>query len=530
MRRRKTAAIWLVTVLLAVTALAGCGGGRDSGNAVGTGAANSGETNASDTGKAPSEQGEQAEKLDPVTLKILLRGNRPAALDEVIAEAERRMADTLNVKLDITFVASSDHASKVQVALNSGEPYDLVFNAPWINMNQMIAAGHFTPLDDLLAQYGPNILKTRPESMWEANKVNGSVIGIPLAVSYSGGKGFLVRKDIREKIGFREIETLDDYIDFLYAVKEKESIIPLTPGSATTEGILPYIFEQSPGKYDYIQPTNVLSNLNYTLYYKNNDGIVYNLFETEEPVIMDGLKQIRQWYLDGIIHPDIMAVKNGNEVYISGKTASIVKNDFGVNPQWEADLQGNMPGAESEYINFYDFNEKRITNFQASNFIFVPKYSKNKERAIQFLNWAHEKENYDLLAYGIEGKHWEAVGDKGYRVLDNSYGWWPYLWIWNPDLNRENADLPQEIIDMNLWTQNAENYIPDILTGFSFDAAPVANEIAQLNATAVELFNPIRHGAFDFDQSWANYKEKAAPLAKAIQQELQQQIDRFLQR
>jgi len=518
MWKKKAYLIVLAAVLLTMGVI-GCSSGN------GSGSGQQASPNQTGGNSAASQS-----KLEPVKLKILLRGNRPAALDEVIAEAERRMADTLNVKLDITFVASSDHAAKVQVALNSGEKHDLIFNAPWINMTQMMAAGHFSPLDDLLEQHGPNILKSRPQAMWDANKVNGSVIGIPLAVSYGEGKGFMVRKDIREKIQFPKIETLDDYIEYLYAVKEKDGIIPLTPGSATTDGMLNYILDQDPQGNNFIKATNVLSNTNPTLYYKNNDGIVYNLFETEEPIIMDKYKQIRQWYVDGIINPDIMAVKNGNEVYISGKTASIVKNDFGLNPQWEADLKNNAPGAESEYINFYDFDQKRISNYQASNFVFVPKYSENKERAIQFLNWAHEKENYDLLAYGIEGKHWEAVGDKGYKILDDSYGWWPYLWIWNPELNRENADLPQEIIDMNLWTQDVNHYIPDILTGFSFDANPVANEIAQFNALAVELLNPIRHGALDFDKAWAAYKGKAAPLAKTIQNEMQKQIDQFLKR
>ena len=60
-------------------------------------------------------------ELDPVTLKIVLPGDRPADMDKVIQEAEKRMADTINVKLDIGIVPFSDLAQKTQVMLASGE-------------------------------------------------------------------------------------------------------------------------------------------------------------------------------------------------------------------------------------------------------------------------------------------------------------------------------------------------------------------------------------------------------------------------
>ena len=67
------------------------------------------------------------EELSEVTLKIMIPGDRPPDMDLVIAEAEKRMKDTVNAKLDIVFVPWSDLAQKTQVTLASGENMDIIF-------------------------------------------------------------------------------------------------------------------------------------------------------------------------------------------------------------------------------------------------------------------------------------------------------------------------------------------------------------------------------------------------------------------
>ena len=108
-----------LVLLIALVAIAGCSG------------KNEGE------GKAPGPSGQTGDsaggdaKLEEVTLKIMIPGDRPSDMDLVIAEAEKRMKDTINVKLDVVFVPWSDLAQKTQVTLASGENIDLIFDAPW---------------------------------------------------------------------------------------------------------------------------------------------------------------------------------------------------------------------------------------------------------------------------------------------------------------------------------------------------------------------------------------------------------------
>lgn len=63
-------------------------------------------------------------------------------------------------------------------------------------------------------------------------------------------------------------------------------------------------------------------------------------------------------------------------------------------------------------------------NSYINNGVAINANSKNKERAMMVLNEFYTNPDvYDLAMLGIEGKHWEAVGDDQYKVIDESgYG------------------------------------------------------------------------------------------------------------
>ncbi|RAP78735.1 ABC transporter substrate-binding protein [Paenibacillus montanisoli] len=475
---------------------------------------------ASTTNNSATEQAEP-EPLEPVTLKILVPGDKPNNLGEVLAEAEKRMADTLNVKLDMTFVGWADYGKKLQVSLAAGEDYDLVFDAPWNIQTAMIQAGYYEPLEALLDKYGPTIKSSRPEQMWEANKLFGKVYGIPLGVYNVSGRGYYIRKDLREKLGIPPIQTWDDFEKFLYAVKENEpKISPIHPG-----GLDLVSFQLLADQDTHIK--NFWGG--YTLYYKNNDGKAYNMFEERDPKFWEAILTVRKWFTDKIIDQDVLASGSGVEAFKAGKAASASANGFDLPKAVVDALKSVDPAAEAEFVTFFDKNKKMVSDFKQWNFMHVPVSSKNKERAIMFLNWANEKENYDLLAYGIEGKHWEAVGTDAYKELDELYPWFPYAWIWNPESNRENAAQSEEIRGWNLWSKDPNNFIEDKLTGFTFDDTKVKAESEQVAALFSAISGPLFYGTVDPEKTWEEYKEKAAPFTKKVQEEAQRQIDEFLQ-
>ncbi|WP_088833859.1 DUF3502 domain-containing protein [Paenibacillus tyrfis] len=507
-----------ITLVLLTSLLAACSGSSDAGPAA---------TNV----PGSTAKGDGTKKPDPVTLKIMVPGDRPKDFDAVIQEAEKRMADSLNVKLDVVFVPWADLAQKTQVTLSSGENIDLIFDAPWLHLTQQIAAGSYEPLDDLLKQYGPNILKNRPQQMWDANKFDGKIMGIPNGNSFVQGRVYYVRKDLREQLGIAPIKTYDDLIKFAYAVKEKvPNITPLVPaGQDVNKGL-------SEGAYRHywadnkenIQPSPALSE-SLILYTKNNDGKIYNLFDEMEPAVWSWIQNARKLYQDKVISPDVLAIKEVMEPAKQGKAAIVVTNDFGVKDDIQKALKSGNPKAEFEAVTFMNLTKGAVlTNSLQYNFISVPVVSKHKERAIQFLDWANQKENYDLLVYGIKDKNWEAVGDDQYKFKGDGYKWFPYVWVWNPTTDRQDASQDEETKKLNKWTADAGNFTIDKLSGFTFNNAPVSNEISQYTSMEAKYYSALFNGVVDPESYWAKFKAEAAPLAKKIQLEEQKQIDAFL--
>ncbi|NOU73019.1 extracellular solute-binding protein [Paenibacillus sp. LMG 31458] len=513
---KKSKSIFLVT-LMATMLLSACSGKNN-------------ETESASPSGGASPAAKTNQKLQQVTLKIMIPGDRPARMDAIIAEAEKRMADTLNVKLNITFVPWADLAQKTQLTLASGESIDLIFDAPWLHLSQQIAAGSYEPLEGLLDKYGPNIVKARPQQMWDANKFSGKIYGIPLGASHFQGRGYYVRKDIREKLGIAPIKTYDDLIKFAYAVKEKvPGITPLLPaGQDGLKDMSEAVFRRFFDTKTHLSPSPVLTQ-SLVLYTKNNDGKVHNLFDEIDPTIWSWIKNARKLYQDGIIGKDVLAVKDLSQPAKEGKVAIFDQNNFGIAPDIQSAVKQNDPNAEFESVTFFDATPKaNISNFQQWNFISVPVVSKNKERAIQFLDWANQKDNYDLLTYGIKGEDWEPVGDDQYKSMSKGYAWFPFAWIMNPLFDRLDANQDPETQNYNKYTKVADNFTTDILTGFTFDNTPVANEIAQYNTIESKYYTAIMNGVVDPDSNWLQFKTAASGLAKKIQTEEQKQIDAFL--
>lgn len=480
------------------------------------------------TGKQTASPGPSGKTLDPVTLKIVIPGDRPADMDKVLAEAEKRMKDTINVKLDVTFVPWSDYDAKTQLMLSTGEANDLMFDAPWSHMDQMIAAGYYEPLDNLLQQYGQNILATNSKNTWDANKRNGKIMAIPLGVSNFLGFSFAVREDILEKLGNPPINNYDDLIKVAYMVKEKfPNMVPYSPHTE-----LPATFRAF-GDSTLDSWTNAQRLvLNEVLYRTGNDGKLHNLFEEMVPSFWDGVLKTNKLYQDKIIYQDVLSDKDKLNFPNSGKVFMMDYNDFAVKAADQAALAANAPGAKWKSITFFDLTPKKYTStFAQANFIAVPKSSTHKERAIQFLNWVQESQaNYDLLAYGIEGVNWKPVGNHQYTPLTpDKYPWFPYGWIWNPKYDRMNGDLDEKQLKYYAFTNNADSFTKDVLTGFFFDTKPVQNEITQFSTLKAKYYFPILYGVLDPDKYWAQFKQEAYPLSKKVQNEMQKQIDAFLQ-
>lgn len=497
----------LLAVMLVVSACSGDGG----------------ESTATNSGK----NGDAT--LEAVTLKVVVPGGKGNNFDEVLAEVNKRLKAEMNTQIDLTLIDFADISQKTNVMLSSGENVDLIFDAPWLHLDSMASQGFYEELSGLLKEYGPEVLKTRPEQMWEANKIGGSIYGVPLGSSYTQARSIFIRKDLREKLNQPPVQSYKDLKAYLYAVRDnKPGITPLMAGAddVTYSWVNWLIRDDTTAS---IRPTNVFG-ASLMLYYKGNDGKAYNLFETSEPQIWSNIEDVRQLYLDKIMSQDVLTNKTSPaEMQTQNKVAATPQMAFGIPQAFNDQLQQLDPEGELEAVRLFDLTPgKNISNYKMDNFICIVKASKHKERAMMFLDWANKQENYDLLERGIEGKNWKKVGDHQYETLNNDGGLVSFQLMLNPVLEREWAGTDEETRKYNQFIAEADNFTKDIMTGFTFDPTPVKNEVAQFSTIQAKYYNGLFNGALDPEEYFAKFKAEGEAPLKKVQIELQKQIDAFL--
>lgn len=473
-----------------------------------------------------------AEPMEPVTLRVIMRGEVPNDMDEIVAELERQMADTINVKLNLVWWPNSDISNLTRVSLASGEPNDLIWHPGRTDMTTFVNMGALLELDELAPIYAPKFLADRPAQMIEYSKYKGRLYALPLGVYNKSGHHYNVRDDLRKALGMEPLENREDIIEFAYKVKEVyPEIPPIVPGSFGQEQFTTWAtFPHLAGKRDedFLMPTDALSG-DLMLYYKHNNGKVYNFFDDPEPSVQESLKEARQLYQDGIIYEDVLSLSTYRDAMAENKAAVVSWGDIIPEPTYVNRLKTVVPEGEiASVFNYTTEPGQLVATFKAWNYQSIAKVSKNPERALQFLEFTQQsQEIYDLLAYGIEGKHWTNEGEGKYLNISTDYRWFPYLWVWNPKYDRVVANATDKEFEMEMFLRKApaEDFVEQWTAPLLFDTEPVQDALAQYTALQAQFYGPIFNGVVDTDEYMEMFKSVAYEPLKAIQNELQKQID-----
>ena len=242
----------LLALVLAVSMLAACGGGRNDG-----GSSSSAGTSGADSGTTKSEGGEQggeegAQSVDellaalpetlfdgnvvgvpemypdidmskPYTVYLYQIGDEMPDWPQVEAKINERLAP-FNTKLDCEFISWGDAGTMYSLVLAGGENIDAIHTAPWNNLWTEGLKGSFYVLDDEFIQKNmPLTWKYQDHTSFSETKLNGQMLAIPCNKEQPENKIVAIRQDLAEKYGITELKNWDDYMNYLLTIAEKET-------------------------------------------------------------------------------------------------------------------------------------------------------------------------------------------------------------------------------------------------------------------------------------------------------------------
>jgi putative aldouronate transport system substrate-binding protein len=462
--------------------------------------------------------GTGAEQPVDLTMAFIIFGPVPKDILEVQDAVNKISAQKIGATVKLLPINIGAWAQQSNLMLASGEKVDLMINGtlPMFSLGTQVAKNQLLPLDGLLAKQGQGIVKSMEPTFLAAGKINGATYIIPTVRDFAGNYQVVMRKDIVDalKIDVSKIKNLDDVERVMLQVKKAyPDMTPLVPqnGAATIAGCVE--------TWDRVG--SYLGGIrNYGAELK-----VVDIYET--PEYKDMLKRVRRWYQEGLVFMDAAVNKDDWTVYIKANKAFCIiaqgKPGFDV----QQSLQVGQKMVTAEVVPPFTTTDN-VINFGWT----IPRNSTNPEKAMAFLNLLYsDPAVYNLLTYGIEGKHYVKVEDniidfpKGLDANTVGYSFSGLGWELGNQLQGfvfkgNSPTIWKDTRDFNARAKKSK------ALGFVFDATPVKDEVAACQNVLNRYKQGIESGSLDPDKLLPEFvsRLKASGLDKIIA-EKQRQLD-----
>ena len=437
--------------------------------------------------------------------------------DEVQEEINKILREKINAEIEIKRLDMAGYKEQIKLIISANEDYDLAFCSPMFGWDTFQKSGAFMPLDDLLKEYAPKSYGQIPEEYWNAARGDDGKIYCFLNYQIVARRGgFVAVKDDVEKTGFdfSTIKKASDVTPILAKLKEQNpDCIPIAVENSTART---YLRDNNIRGIDGTQicAMNFADNTNYN---------VFNLYET--PEYEEKIAMIRDWYNKGYVDKDAATTSNLREKIGAGKIK--IWYETGINPGIETSLK-EIAGGKDVVTSILHPAMIEKSNINAT-MTCINANSKNPEKAMQFLEMLNTNEDniYNILNFGIEGKHYNKVSENRIEQIENS-GWNPNMaWEFGNQFNAYILPGQEDSVWEETKQLNKESAISP-LYGFAFDDSNVKNEISNCEAITTEYCPALETGAVDYTKYLPEFIEKLRSAgSEKIIEEVQRQVDEW---
>lgn len=463
---------------------------------------------------AASEE-QAADTLEPVELVWYLVGTPQDDQAAVFEEVNKVLKEKLNTTVEFNIIDWGSYDEKMKVITATNEPYDICFTSDWTNPYTTNAQKDaYYPLSELLEKYGTHIMEQVPEAYWDATKVNGEIYGVINYQITARINGVSFPADVVEELGYdvSQIHSDSDLSDYFAVAQEKmPDMIPYLGSANTATGIPALITDETGFSIDTIQgPIAVRAE---------DLKTAFNALESEE--FMNYCKLRKDWYEKGYVRKDVTSISDSKAEVKTHKYAAYSSGVGPGSPETEGAIAG-YPLVQAQTTPSYVSTGSIQAALSA-----ISVNCENPERAMMVMDYLFEdKDLYNMLCYGIEGKHYEKVNDYSIKVLEDGG--------YNPGIAWEfgswfNAML-REGQDEDLWDQLKEineTALTSPILGFVYDSSNVKNEMAQITALMAEYMPGLLNGTVDPEEKIPELIEKvnAAGMEKVLEDASKQLTD-----
>ena len=311
--------------------------------------------------------------------------------------------ETTGYHVEYNVLPAENSTEKLMMEVSSGANYDVV-QVSTQQFQMLLAQGALQPLDEVLNEYGKDILTGVSQDSWKAcSGADGKIYGIPYKYPYpSEISTFMVcRMDLMEQAGITEVPTtIDQFYDCLKALKAKfgdEYIIFTGPFRVASETSVSWDIPQSITSAFGIYSDWMLDD---------NGKLIYMTEHENFPKMMEFFSKLMS---EGLIDKD-WAVNNTttvNEKLSSGKAIIACSNRTGTmvtTPVMMSEL--GLTKEQIGYIGALSDAEGNCKYMKTEAINQITCILKSAKNAAHVVNWINIKQQNQLfLNIGVEGVH-----------------------------------------------------------------------------------------------------------------------------
>lgn len=447
---------------------------------------------------------------------------------EIEAAMNAILQEKIGAKIALHPYGFTEAAQKVNLILQSGEECDLISVGQFVPFVPAASSGGLLALDDLLPQYAPNLMARYKPEWFDAARVDGKIYDVPNYNGWTSYAGFWARSDLIEKYNFdwKNTKTWEDWEPlFDQVVANEDGVTPLMTSDFWGQFWYPTYYG-----FDPIDESIGSGRGGSLIGVKVGDDSKKVQLVLDTPEYRQALDLAKKWYEKGYMLKDIIPDNEAGARRSELKFAAFMfpaTGDFSTKAMADTEWAG-VP----IYTQHLQPATILTTNIGRTGYT-VCATSKHPDLAVKFIEEINQNpELYNLINFGIEGKHW-AWKDEANKVIEINPGKPLDQATWLPNAywqfgDRRNLYLTDPT-DIGVWDRidagiNAAEISP--IMGFTFNPRPVEAEIAAVNTVAEEYEALTRGMTQDTDAKLAEYKARlqAAGIDKIIA-EAQSQID-----
>ncbi|MEA1008996.1 MULTISPECIES: extracellular solute-binding protein [Bacillus] len=358
---------------------------------------------------------------EPITLKFFAGRTAQSAKDWNNVLIFNKYEKMTNVDIKWEMVPDTSLEEKRNLALVGGNLPDAFHTAsfPATEILKYGEQGVFIKLNDLIDKYAPNLKKIMKENPEVKNAItfpNGNIYSFPTIISEDFTSMLLgprpwINKEWLEKLGMKMPETIEEYYEYLKAVKEKD---PNGNGKADE---IPF------GSYSIGMLTRWLNgsfglvNRGYASPFVDMNPKENKLrFIQTSKEYKEMLQYVHKLYKEGLIEKNIFSKDTSQ--FLANATQGLYGSTVSHSPKelFGADKYTGGSALEGP------FGDKlitgRIPSVASMDGFVITSANKNPEATVKWMDYFYSDEGSKLFLMGVEGETFEKAPNGELRYLD----------------------------------------------------------------------------------------------------------------